>query len=159
MWWEICQDTLALRPTYLFFRSKIRCNFHYSPDTGGWGLCCSPVKDLSFRQPTASPDYHTVSPLSYEPLGFLMVQRLISLGGWLPSPQNSPYLLDYYWNGIVLTLTIHSNILWLLIITSYQFIDKAPPHLPPPFLLSYAEELSVLIVNYCFQLILQPVMA
>ena len=93
---------------------------------GSW---CSPVKELKFQQPTSSPDYHTVSPLSCDILGLLMLWRLIPLGGCFPYPPNSPYLLNYYWNGRSITLTIHSDIFWLLMITSDQFIDKSPP--PP----------------------------
>ena len=56
------------------------------------------------------PDYHTEPPLSYEPLGLLMVWRLLSLGGCFPIPTNPFYFLNYDLNGRFLMLTIHSNL-------------------------------------------------
>ena len=37
LWEETFQSALNLCPTYILFRSKIRCNFYCSPDTGGEG--------------------------------------------------------------------------------------------------------------------------
>ena len=35
LWGEICQAPLNMRPTYLLFRSKIKCNLPCIPETGG----------------------------------------------------------------------------------------------------------------------------
>ena len=42
-------------------------------------------------------------------------------------PPDAPYLLNYDFNRIFLTLIIHSNMFLLLFISSYQFIYKFPP--------------------------------
>ena len=47
--------------------------------------------------------------------------RLLSI------PPDAPYLLNYDFNRIFLTLIIHSNMFLLLFISSYQFIYKSPP--------------------------------
>ena len=120
----------------------------------GLGVLCSTLKEPRFQQPNRSPDYHTVSTIKYEPLGLLMVWRLIYTGGCFPYPLKPPYLLNYDWNEILITIQIHSNMLWLLMITSNQFIDP-PPHLPTSFLLSYSEEWSVLIANDWFRTVPQ----
>ena len=61
--------------------------------TLGLGLCCSPLKEMRFQQPTTSPDYHKLSPLSCEPFVVLMVRRLISLGGCFSPPPTPPTFL------------------------------------------------------------------
>ena len=66
-------------------------------------------------------DYHPPYPLSCEALVFLMVWRLLYI---FP---NSPYFLNYNCNGRFPTLTIHSNLLWSLIIAPGLFINKLHP--------------------------------
>ena len=137
---ESCQYPLNLHPMCLLCRSKIRCISPWSSG-GGLGLGCYPLKELRFQKLTPYPDYHTSSLLSCKPLVLLMVRRLISMGSCFPSPPDSPFFLNYDWNGIFKTLTIHSNLFWLLMITSDNFVDTPPlpPHLLPSFLISYAE--------------------
>ena len=81
-WEEICQGFLAMHPMCLFCGSKLRCNFPFSYDRG-LGLCCSPLREPRFQKMTPSPDYHTLSILSYYPLGVLMVLSP-------PPPGNTP---------------------------------------------------------------------
>ena len=113
-------------------------------------MCCSSVKEIMFQQPNHSPYYRTVSPLSCDPLGVIMVWRLISLVGCFLSPLNSPYLLNYHWNGRLLTLTIYSNIFWSLMITYDKFIDKSPPPLDS-FIFIFIW--IIMIIFYCWWLI------
>ena len=110
------------------FQDKNQMQFTLYPWHWGLELCYSPLNYMMFRKLRPSPDYHPESPLCCDPLVVFMVWRMLSLGGLFPSPQTPPYLLNYYWNGRLIMLTIHSNMLWLIIITSNQFIDKSPPH-------------------------------
>ena len=55
-----------------------------------------------------------------------------------------------------------NNTFQSVLIANYHFQSvhrQIPPHLPPTFLLLYAEELSVLIANDCFRSVPQPVMS
>ena len=74
-----------------------------------------------------SHDYHTAYPLSCDTLGALIVQRMLFLRGCFPYPSNPSCLMNYYCNGTLLMIKIHSNRLWSLIIASDQIIKN---HLP-----------------------------
>ena len=78
------------------------------------------------------------SSVSSELLAFIIThsmeaafpRRLISA-----PPPTPPYLMNYDCNGVSLTLTIRSNLFWLLIIASDRFFE--PPTPPHPTLASF----------------------
>ena len=125
-------------PHIPYFQDKIQLKFTLYLWHWGLGLWCSPLKEMRFQKLTPYYDYYTAYNIRCDPLVVLMVHGMISLGGCFPSLLISLYLLNYYWNGILITITIHFNLFWLLIITSNNFIEKAPP---PP-------ESFILIVIY-----------
>ena len=116
------QTTLYLNTTYLIFRSKIRCNSPCSPVTGGYG--CAVILWSIWGFINQNP-LLIISIIYYKLWAFgtnrgmeaALPRRLLFI------PPNPPYLLNYYWNGRLLTLTIHSNIFWSLIIASDNLID------------------------------------
>ena len=134
MWEEICQDPLALHPTYLIFRGKKQMQFPLYPFRWGLGLFCSPLKEMIFQQLTPSSDYYPAYTLCCDPLVVLMVHRLIFLGGCFPHtpkpPLPSESLLEWKIDNA-------NNPFQSVLIANYCFRSVhqqiSPPHLPPSF--------------------------
>ena len=77
-------------PRTLFPGGGEHIRFHLYPWHWGLGLCCSPLKEVRFQQMTPSIDYFPAYTLCCDTLVVLMVRRLISLGGYFPSPLDPP---------------------------------------------------------------------
>ena len=60
-------------------------------------------------------NWHPLLIIIHNILYIVILWKYSWYGDWFPSeadfriPQNLPYPLNYYWNGILITLTIHSN--------------------------------------------------